>query len=939
MSRLFPPSLPLSLLLTTTPREKAGRGQVFTLPKMLYFCSSLRFDGEFAEESEDEEVWGVCRCKSRFSKSVDQAVGWRREDLRRLGPAPTSKFLIENDPFIKSLGPNQHALQDPELWLRNGNCLVHLYGKGESRRGPSFKIPLVTLLEAKCYPLVQRFIDWEGIQTPNDDDLAKWSHKNPARRVDLYVPAPPTADRTQAFQYHVATRNLLAWACRRSMVGASLGGAAAALLHSMHEFRSGVDDNVADMMDYFDEEGYLDMANQPNHALAMLHLAELFQMGELYTRAFAHCVGMSEHLLASSEFQVLITAEEFGGDVTNTARQFITPESRKLIRRARSEMETRLTSTSNMLKTFLDDELSEAHLSVSEAARAHLERFRSFLLSFYTTQLGYYPPTSSSSTADDFFDAGILRTMREDFEALYDLLVDDQHTATSRTTAYGGICTIQLVHAFDMRHDYTTLAHPLPLVPASADSSRRMAWLPGRDRLRSDRRVTAHAGLIRASNLAKPGVAQNDLVRAYRRFEEESIISPNKADRQEKVSLVDARKVRWILVYAVYQVLRSATDTPAEAERDCDEAAYSLAVSTEHVPPWKKTPEMERILRRQTELFTGSANLIFPDDDDDDTLRESPGKIEIKPDIDYFALTHQKPPARDRRDSVRVLPEHQSALPSRSNSLSRALSRSSTIRRSMRMFKTAPNTPPQTATTPSRPAYHEILVHGYGNGTNDVNLSLDGPYMDTTTWPELSDSATSTMDGRGGSTPESLESATDTLDSLVESPPLTAYYTMPQKSKSRRQKRREVVSMVACSMSARVPKRRPISTIFAIESPSKTGGDAYDHDATEQQLPQRSSSFRLSHPLPPLPRSLTRHSLLLPDRRRKEEQQQQQQESAAQAQAGLSDEDGEPYIVSDDADWTDMQAFMDPDALEVLRGDVTPGWEQYAELGGLTDMR
>jgi hypothetical protein len=119
-----------------------------------------------------------------------------------------------------------------------------------------------------------------------------------------------TSDKTQAFNYHLATRNFFAWVFRRSMVGCSLGSAIIGLLHSMHEFRSGVNDNVADMMDYFDEEGYLDMANQPNHALAMLHLAEFFQMRELYIRAFAHCVGMSEYLLDSPGFEVCLDAPE-----------------------------------------------------------------------------------------------------------------------------------------------------------------------------------------------------------------------------------------------------------------------------------------------------------------------------------------------------------------------------------------------------------------------------------------------------------------------------------------------------------------------------------------------------------------------------------------------------------------------------------------------------
>ena len=88
------------------------------------------------------------------------------------------------------------------------------------------------------------------------------------------------------------------------MVGQTLGESLVGVMHSMNEFRSGVDDNVQDLMDYLDEEGYLDMANQPNHALAILYLAETFQMKDLYTRAFVHAVGMSDFLLSSTEYQV-----------------------------------------------------------------------------------------------------------------------------------------------------------------------------------------------------------------------------------------------------------------------------------------------------------------------------------------------------------------------------------------------------------------------------------------------------------------------------------------------------------------------------------------------------------------------------------------------------------------------------------------------------------
>lgn len=533
-----------------------------------------------------------------------------------------------------------------------------------------------------------------------------------------------------------------------------------------------------------------------------------------------------------------------------------------------------------MLKTFLDDELSEAHLSVSAGARAHLERFRSFLLSFYTTKLGYYPPTADSG--NDLFDPAVLRIMREDFEALYDLLVDDQYTSshTIPPTAHGGICTIQLVQSFDFEHGYDVLDHPLPLLPGTnGNNSRRMSWFPGRVTLRSDRRVMAHSALINASNLMKPGVAQNDLVRAYRRFEEDSIMSPNKADKQEKVSLVDARKVRWILIYATYQVLRYATDTATDLQEDeINEAHYSLSALTDKLPPWDTPRDLDRILRRQTQYVTSGPTWSVQQDGAADAGEDSFGKIEIKPDIDYFALTHRDRPQTQHDNRKMERRASMPSRPSRSNSFTQALSRSSTIRRSMRMFKSPSTTPPQSITPPSRPTYHEIVVHGYGNGTNDVSIDTDG--SDTKT------------DDTYNTTPESIE--TNDTESPLDTPPLTEYYVepaIPKDVKARRERRRDVMSMVARSMSGRVSKRsRPISAMFS---------DSRYADEVESR----------------------RHSMFPQPLRIKTQVE-------------------EPYIVNEDADWAAMQTFMEsPGEMTEEDDDMMPAWEQYADLGGLTDMR
>lgn len=181
------------------------------------------------------------------------------------------------------------------MWLSgDGNCFVHLYDKGQSQKGPAFKIPFSSLLSTQCLPLIERFVD----RAVSEDE----AYQN--GRVDLYIPAPAGMSRSQAAQYHNAIRNLFAWVSRRSVVGEHLGSTLVGLMNAMVEFREPEADNRGDLLDYLDEEGYLDMRNHPDHALGILQLAEVFQMSDVYTDAFAHCVGMSEHLYKHSEYSV-----------------------------------------------------------------------------------------------------------------------------------------------------------------------------------------------------------------------------------------------------------------------------------------------------------------------------------------------------------------------------------------------------------------------------------------------------------------------------------------------------------------------------------------------------------------------------------------------------------------------------------------------------------
>lgn len=395
-------------------------------------------------------------------------------------------------------------------------------------------------------------------------------------------------------------------------------------------------------------------------------------------------------------------------------------ETKKTIGQEKNDLDSRFDAATDMLTSFLDNELSESHLGIPSGARAHLERFRSFLLSYYTTRFGYYPPRE--------FSPSTCSVMRDELEALYKLLVDDTYSATEGmpAVASGGICTLQLVQMFDAKHRYESLDNPLPLLPQFDQNgpSRRMSWRPRVDKLRPDQKLLAHTALIKASNW-RESIFRNDLVKAYRKFEEDLVLGTSNADKQEKVSLVDARKVRWILVYATYQVLRSVTDIPSEVF-DAGEANYHVAISTKNPPSLSEaTVDMANLMERQTDLAVQSSPSIYWADSAGST--GGSGKIEIRPDIDYFALKRGEstsPVENTGRPSARGrISAASSAVPTRSNPVARGLSRNGTIRRSMLIFKPGPISPTQEATSLSRPLHHEIVVQGYGNGLNYVSIT------------------------------------------------------------------------------------------------------------------------------------------------------------------------------------------------------------------------
>ncbi|KAI9806045.1 MAG: hypothetical protein M1833_004452 [Piccolia ochrophora] len=353
-------------------------------------------------------------------------------------------------------------------------------------------------------------------------------------------------------------------------------------------------------MDYMEDEAYVDMKESPDHALAILFFAENLRLQDLWTEAFVHCTGMNERLVASLEFEP------------------VSRISKALITRAKLEMDIRLDHAEKLLTSFLDTELSGTYLGLAHGARVHLDRFRSFLLAHYVGKFGYWPPAQSAD-GKEAISKSLFRSMYFEFRNLYEYLVDNDSTAdigNNARPASGGLCVHQNLAAFDKRNRYTSLPHPLPLVPENPEALDRQRPFERFSRsfsksAKAERKIATLAALSAATNSTNDTVMESSLVRAYMRFEKEITIKD-----EDKVSAADARKVRWILIYAVLQTLISVTRAPHEV-RDTEGVSYNLCVQIAGTPPW---------------TLDGS------DTDCKSPVEESTTpKEEIKPDTDYFA--------------------------------------------------------------------------------------------------------------------------------------------------------------------------------------------------------------------------------------------------------------------------------------------------------------
>lgn len=295
--------------------------------------------------------------------------------------------------------------------------------------------------------------------------------------------------------------------------------------------------------------------------------------------------------------------------------------SKALITRAHLEMDLRLEHAGKALGNFLEDDMSGSYLGLGQDARVHLERFRSFLHSFYVQKYGYWPPPQKNRHSKAL-PKSIYRTMYFEIRNLYEYLVDPTSSDSFQSSrpAEGGICVLQNIKTFDKRHKYATLPHALPLLPQlprdmAGHKIHGLAKLFASKQLRLERRVAASAALSAATNPSNVAVMECRLVREYLKFEKTWSMN-----EEERITCADARKVRWILVYAMLQTLVSVTRAPKEV-RDTEDVEYPLCCQIAGTPPWNLGKRPQPLDKDVAAINTYSPSPI----------------ISIKPDIDdYF---------------------------------------------------------------------------------------------------------------------------------------------------------------------------------------------------------------------------------------------------------------------------------------------------------------
>ncbi|KAF2089151.1 hypothetical protein K490DRAFT_38953, partial [Saccharata proteae CBS 121410] len=313
-----------------------------------------------------------------------------------------------------------------------------------------------------------------------------------------------------------------------------------------------------------------------------------------YMEAFIHAVGM----LTPDSFH----RPEF---------KRLSPVTRHNLEKAFNAMQIKILNAEEKLSTFDFPEIWHlatvtGHCPTFKSAEA----FRGYLKNYYAQLGGEWPP-SRYAYGKSWLTRDLVNRLQQDFGALYDILVnrdiewndcEERHTRKWQMASKSALSPdafspdlpnmpiTDMLISFDNQHGYLHIPHPYPLLP------RRLAQTPAPTKLKKSlfhigkkdkdkassrdpsEQMKLSLAFGDATNINKLGMnlEVNDLRDDFLEYEKSvsSALPP-----------ADARLGRWILLYAILQVLSTlSVDTIGIAHSDG--VPYFLCPSLSNCPPW-----------------------------------------------------------------------------------------------------------------------------------------------------------------------------------------------------------------------------------------------------------------------------------------------------------------------------------------------------------------
>ncbi|UKZ53804.1 hypothetical protein TrVGV298_007604 [Trichoderma virens] len=445
----------------------------------------------------------------------------------------------------------------PELWNENGAVLVYLYPKSTGR-GPSFKVPEFTAELERLIAIRNLFAFLTG------------------------QPLVGTPERPRTFHAFLQISDLLQEFCFSSADGYSFG-------------------NAVDLSFGFYSEslGFGDCRHSREQTLEALILGERMRSVELYNEAFAHAAGKYSAIM----------------DLRLPLFQLVSPITRQRLERAHLDLVNRQHNVNEHLEQFEFPSLFAGIANSSSIPelkhvrfkiwRNSFNRMRQFVLNYYRTAFGSWPPKASSKK-NPFAESGlnriVLKTLYSDHCALYDLLVDrnsltsrvidEVPTVSNETDEMMTSALRNIESEFDRSRPPVLPPIPfdLPLIPSMTAILETYNTLSPREQAKFDKKIKEPEMLLVLNNSYNYDTSSIRLpfLDAFKEFEAREAKGKNAQD------LADQRIGYFLFLYVVLQSLPTLV-VDAPDLKFAEGVEYFLCQPPIGNPPWVDDKQVRKM--------------------------------------------------------------------------------------------------------------------------------------------------------------------------------------------------------------------------------------------------------------------------------------------------------------------------------------------------------